>query len=119
MDAKHFTPPYKPWDQRICAISSGDLFKAVNEGKVSFATDHIEEIIPEGVRLRSNEVLEADILVTATGFDMQKQFPMSDVQVSIDGQPYVASERVIYRGAMLSDLPNFAFCLGYINAAWT
>ncbi|MEU7525898.1 NAD(P)/FAD-dependent oxidoreductase [Saccharothrix sp. NPDC042600] len=113
---EHFTPTYDPWDQRLCAIPDGDLFKAVNRGKASVVTDHIDEFVPEGIRLKSGEVLPADIIVTATGLRLQA---FGGIAPSVDGTPVDLSKQFVWRGAMITGLPNFAVCIGYTNASWT
>ncbi|CAL9415776.1 FAD-containing monooxygenase EthA [Actinosynnema sp. ALI-1.44] len=113
---EHFTPTYDPWDQRLCAIPDGDLFKAVNRGKASVVTDHIDEFVPEGIRLESGKVLPADIVVTATGLRLQA---FGGIAPSVDGTPVDLSEQFVWRGAMITGLPNFAVCIGYTNASWT
>lgn len=113
---EHFTPTYDPWDQRLCAIPDGDLFKAVNRGRASVVTDHIDEFVPEGIRLRSGNVLPADIIVTATGLRLQA---FGGIAPSVDGTPVDLSQQFVWRGAMITGLPNFAVCIGYTNASWT
>jgi monooxygenase len=112
----HFSPQYRPWDQRVCLVPNGDLFGAIREGRASVVTDQIEEFTETGVRLRSGALLEADIVVTATGLAMQV---LGGVQIDLDGRPVVFSEKVAYKGMMFSDVPNFASCFGYTNASWT
>ncbi|GAA0231946.1 NAD(P)/FAD-dependent oxidoreductase [Saccharothrix mutabilis subsp. mutabilis] len=113
---EHFTPTYNPWDQRLCAVPDGDLFKAVNRGKAAVVTDHIDRFVPEGVRLKSGKVLPADIIVTATGLRLQA---FGGIAPSVDGTPVDLSEQFVWRGAMITGLPNFAVCIGYTNASWT
>ncbi|QNS03078.1 alpha/beta fold hydrolase [Streptomyces xanthii] len=114
--AEHFTPAYDPWDQRLCAVPDGDLFKAVRAGTARVVTDHIDRFVPEGVRLRSGEVLPADIVVTATGLRL---LPFGGIRPRVDGKEADLSERFIWQGAMISGIPNFAVCVGYTNASWT
>lgn len=114
--APHFTPSYKPWDQRLCLVPDGDLFEAVKSGRAEVVTDKIEAIEPEGVRLASGRLLEADLLVTATGLQLEV---LGGAGLSVDGQPVNLSEHMMYRGVMLSDVPNMALCVGYTNASWT
>lgn len=114
--ATHFTPNYDPWDQRLCLVPDGDLFKAIRSGKVSVVTDHIERFTPTGLRLRSGAELSADIIVTATGLVMKL---LSGVQLVVDGVPVVLAQTMNYKGTMLSDVPNLAAALGYTNASWT
>jgi cation diffusion facilitator CzcD-associated flavoprotein CzcO len=114
--AKHLTPSYKPWDQRLCFIPDADLFKAIRSGKASIATDEIETFTESGIKLRSADVLEADIIVTATGLNVKM---LGGLQVDVDGVPIDLSKKMIYKGMMLSDVPNLAYALGYTNASWT
>ena len=112
----HFKPKYNPWDQRVCLVPDGDLFRAIKKGKASMATGRIDTITATGVRLESGEELEADILITATGLNL---LMMGGITASVDGEEVVPSERVAYKGMMLSGVPNFAMALGYTNASWT
>jgi monooxygenase len=114
--AKHLTPSYKPWDQRLCFVPDADLFKAIRSGKASIATDEIETFTETGLKLRSGDVLDADIIVTATGLSVKM---MGGVQIEVDGTPTDLPKKMIYKGMMLSDVPNLAFALGYTNASWT
>jgi monooxygenase len=113
---RHFKPVYEPWDQRLCVIPGGDFYAAVKAGRASVATDHIERFEEKGVRLRSGELLEADIVVTATGLSL---IPCGGVRVSLDGVPVDIGSRTAYRGLMLDGVPNLAYCIGYTNASWT
>ncbi|GLY92993.1 NAD(P)/FAD-dependent oxidoreductase [Actinoplanes sp. NBRC 103695] len=113
---KHFKPTYQPWDQRLCVIPDGDLYNAIREGKASVATDTIQEFVPEGIRLGSGEVLEADIVVSATGLSL---LPLGGIALEKDGAPLNPRDMVAYRTMMLSGVPNLAFCIGYTNASWT
>ncbi len=112
----HFTPTYGPWDQRICLVPDGDLFRSVKEGRASVVTDHIETFTETGVKLRSGEELEADIVVTATGLRLQF---LGGMELLVDGQVIDPAETVSYKGAMLSGVPNLAMSFGYTNASWT
>ncbi|MEO1269124.1 MAG: NAD(P)/FAD-dependent oxidoreductase, partial [Myxococcota bacterium] len=112
----HFNPKYNPWDQRLCLVPNSDLFEAFKSGRASVVTDHIETFTEEGLVLRSGRVLEADLIVTATGLQIQV---MGGATMDIDGSPVAASETMMYKGAMLSDVPNMALSLGYTNASWT
>jgi cation diffusion facilitator CzcD-associated flavoprotein CzcO len=114
--AEHFTPPYNPWEQRLCAVPDADFFKAMKRGKAEVVTDHIDTFVPEGVRLRSGKVLEADIVVTATGLQL---LAFGGIAPSVDGTPVTLSEQFVWQGAMITGLPNFAVCIGYTNASWT
>jgi monooxygenase len=115
-DMKHFTPPYNPWDQRLCAVPNGDLFKALRKGKASVVTDHIDRFVDKGILLKSGQVLEADIIVTATGLNLRL---FGGMQMSVDGQAVDMSQRISYKGLMFNDLPNMSNTLGYTNASWT
>jgi monooxygenase len=113
---KHFNPSYDPWDQRLCAIPDGDLFKAIGSGRASVATDRIETFTEHGIKLASGAELEADIIITATGLNL---LAFGGIQLSVDGQPVELSQTMAYKAMMLSDVPNFAFAIGYTNASWT
>ncbi|MEV6849710.1 NAD(P)/FAD-dependent oxidoreductase [Actinoplanes sp. NPDC051411] len=113
---RHFNPVYDPWDQRLCVLPEGDLYEAVKSGRASVVTDRIASFVPEGIRLASGEVLEADIVVSATGLSL---IPCGGVEVSLDGEPVDIGSRTAYRGLMLDGVPNLAYCIGYTNASWT
>jgi monooxygenase len=112
----HFKPPYNPWDQRLCIVPDGDLFKAISRGDVSVATGQIEGLSERGISLRSGEEIEADIIVTATGLNL---VALAGVSYSVDGEPVRLSEKITYKGMMLTGVPNFLYAVGYINASWT
>ena len=112
----HFTPAYKPWDQRLCLVPDADLFKAIRSGKASVATGHIETFTETGIRLKSGAELQADIVVTATGLNLNV---LGDVGLSVDGQKVDLSKALAYKGMMFSGVPNLASVLGYTNASWT
>ena len=112
----HFTPKYRPWQQRLAFIPDGDLFQGIAAGKASVVTDQIESFTTEGIQLASGEVLAADIIVTATGFNMSV---MGDIDFSVDGKSVDFADRVGYRGFMFSDVPNMAWVFGYFRASWT
>ena len=114
--ARHFTPHYNPWDQRLCFIPDADLFRAIKSGKASVVTDEIESFTEKGLLLRSGEELEADIIVTATGLKVQL---MGGMEVWVDGTPVTLSRALTYKGMMYSDVPNLASSFGYTNASWT
>ena len=114
--AKHFTLKYNPWDQRLCLIPNGDLFKSIKKGKTQVITDHIETFTERGLRLASGEELEADIIVTATGLNMQV---MGGSAFSVDGRPVNFADTVSYKGMMYAEIPNLIQTFGYINASWT
>jgi monooxygenase len=115
-DLRHFTPSYNPWDQRLCLVPDSDLFSAIREGRASVVTDHIETFTETGLRLKSGETLNADIIVTATGLVLKL---MSGLQLVVDGKPVDLSKTLVYKGMMLSGVPNLAFAIGYTNASWT
>jgi cation diffusion facilitator CzcD-associated flavoprotein CzcO len=112
----HFKPPYNPWDQRLCIVPDGDLFKAISRGEVSVATGEIETLTDKGIKLRSGDELEADIVITATGLNL---IPLAGVSYSVDGELVRLSEKITYKGMMLTGVPNFLYAVGYINASWT
>ena len=114
--AQHFGPSYCPWDQRLCVAPDGDLFAAISSGRASVVTGRIARVLPQGVELDDGQVVEADVLVTATGLELQL---MGGTVLSVDGSPVVASEQVAYKGLMLTGVPNMAFAVGYTNASWT
>lgn len=111
-----FTPPYNPWDQRLCLVPDGDFFEAINQGKASVVTDHIDSFDASGIKLRSGKHLDADIIVTATGLNVAFA---GKIAVSLDGQPVDFGSRFFYRNCMYSNVPNMAGVFGYINASWT
>lgn len=113
---KHFAPRYLPWQQRIAFVPDGDLFEAMREQKASIVTDTIDEFVEKGVRVSSGEVLEADVVVTATGFTLSV---MGDIPFRVDGEPVSFSERVTWRGMMISGVPNMAYAFGYFRHSWT
>jgi cation diffusion facilitator CzcD-associated flavoprotein CzcO len=112
----HFTPRYRPWRQRIAFVPDGDLFHGIASGKATVVTDEIETFTEKGIQLKSGETLEADIIVTATGFNLNV---LGDIEFTIDGGPLNFSERVGYRGAMFTGIPNMAWVFGYFRASWT
>jgi cation diffusion facilitator CzcD-associated flavoprotein CzcO len=114
--ATHFTPTYNPWDQRLCLVPDADLFEALKAGTASVVTDQIEAFTEDGIRLASGAVLAADVIVTATGLDMQL---MSGLQATVDGEPINFPETFSYKGMMYSGVPNLASTFGYTNASWT
>ena len=112
----HLRPRYKPWDQRLCLAPDGDLFRAIRTGQVTMVTGEIESFTPTGLRLRSGEQLEADVIVSATGLQLRL---MGGMQLVVDGTPADPSKALTYKGMMFSDIPNFAGAIGYTNASWT
>ncbi|WP_257458938.1 flavin-containing monooxygenase [Archangium lipolyticum] len=114
--ATHFTPGYKPWDQRVCLVPDANLFDAVKQGHASVVTDQIETFTEKGIKLRSGKELEADVVATATGLKLQL---LSDIEFSIDGERRDLSKTLCYKGMMFSEVPNLAYLFGYTNASWT
>jgi monooxygenase len=112
----HFTPAYGPWDQRLCAVPDGDLFAAISSGRASVVTDRISTFTRQGIMLESGAELEADIVITATGLDLQV---LGGVELSVDGEQVSLPDQLIYKSAMISNLPNMLFVFGYTNASWT
>ncbi len=112
----HFTPTYNPWDQRVCLVPDGDLFKAIKSGKASVVTDHVESFTETGIRLRSGETLDADLVVAATGLKVQL---MGGMELVVDGRPVELAETMSYKGMMYSNVPNLASAFGYTNSSWT
>ena len=115
-DERAFTPPYRPWEQRLCLVPDADFFDAVRSGKASVVTGRIAEVEPDGIRLEDGRHLPADVIVTATGLRLSM---MGKTAISIDGEPVDFSQRWYYRTAMFSNVPNFAALFGYLNASWT
>ena len=112
----HFTPSYNPWDQRLCLVPDADLFASIREGKASVVTDTIDRFTESGIRLASGRELEADLIVTATGLEIQL---LSGMPVIVDGKLFEPAKHMTYKGMMFSDVPNFAISFGYTNASWT
>jgi cation diffusion facilitator CzcD-associated flavoprotein CzcO len=112
----HFNPSYDPWDQRMCLVPDGDMYETISAGKASVVTDRIERFTPDRIKLASGRVLEADIVVTATGLNL---LPMGGIAFTVDGADVDLPETTVYKSMMLSGVPNFAFAIGYINASWT
>ena len=113
---KHFTPAYNPWDQRLCLLPNGDLFKSIKSGDASVVTEHIDSFVEDGLLLTSGEVLKADIIVTATGLQL---VTLGEMDFFVDGVPLDFSKTWTYKGVAYSDVPNLASCFGYVNASWT
>jgi monooxygenase len=112
----HFSPRYNPWDQRVCLVPDGDLFRTIRAGKASVVTDVVDRFSAEGIRLASGTTLPADIVVIATGLKLNL---LGDIALAIDGAACRPSDAMAYKGMMLSDVPNLALCFGYTNASWT
>ena len=112
----HFTPDYNPWDQRVCGVPDGDLFRAIRENRAEVVTDHIDQFNKEGIHLKSGKQLDADIVVLATGLNLKFA---GGVQYNVDNRVLDFTEHFIFRGMMFSGLPNMAFTVGYTNSSWT
>ena len=116
IDPKHFTPAYKPWDQRLCAAPDGDFFAALRSGKADMVTDHIDRFDESGIVLKSGQHLEADIIVTATGLDVML---MGGLQLELDSKQVDLTSKMTYKGILIQDIPNYGWIFGYTNAPWT
>lgn len=114
--ATHFTPSYKVWDQRVCVVPDGDMFRAIRKGQASVVTDHIARFTERGLLLKSGQELEADVVVMATGLSLSI---LGGAAITVDGRPFAPNEAMSYKGMMLSDLPNCVMSFGYTNASWT
>ena len=112
----HFAPPYNPWDQRLCVVPDGDLFRAIRRGDASIETGHIETFTETGIRLQDGTEIEADIIITATGLTL---LAFGGAAMKVDGADLKLGDHVAYKGLMLDGVPNFAFVIGYSNASWT
>lgn len=116
IDMRHFTPSYDPWDERLCAVPGGDLFKALRSGDASVVTDHIDTFTENGIKLKSGDELEADVIISATGLQMQL---LGDIALTVDGKQRAPNEVMTYKGVLIEDAPNLASIFGYTNASWT
>ena len=116
IDMRHFTPRYGPWDERLCVLPDHDLFVSLKSGGAGIVTDEIESFTPGGLRLASGEELEADVVVSATGFNLRA---FGDIAVSVDGVTCAPNERMIYKGVLVEGVPNLAAIFGYVNFTWT
>jgi monooxygenase len=114
--AAHFTPPYEPWDQRLCLVPDGDLFTALSSDRAEIVTDRIATFTEDGIELASGRTVAADVVVTATGLNL---LPIGGMRLSVDGTPVDLARTVAYKGMMLSGVPNFDMVIGYTNASWT
>jgi cation diffusion facilitator CzcD-associated flavoprotein CzcO len=114
--AEHFTPRYAPWDQRLCVAPGNDFLHTVADGRARLVTDSIARFVPNGLELGSGQVVEADVVVTATGLNL---LSLGGVELGVDGRDVDLGETFVYRGAMLSGVPNLAVCMGYFNSSWT
>ncbi|SHE72089.1 Predicted flavoprotein CzcO associated with the cation diffusion facilitator CzcD [Microbulbifer donghaiensis] len=115
-DMRHFTPDYMPWDQRLCAIPDSDLFDVIKTGKASVVTDEIDAFTKEGIRLKSGEELEADIVISATGLKVQV---LGGMQLRVDGEPVIINRKLTYKAVLMEGVPNMSWIFGYTNAPWT
>lgn len=115
-DAQHFTPSYNPWDQRVCLCPDGDLFNAMRSGKAEIVTGHIAHFTEQGIALKSGQVLNADVVVTATGLNM---LFAGGINMSVDGQAINPGDLYVYKGLMCNGVPNLFMATGYTNASWT
>ena len=115
-DKAAFTPPYNPWEERLCLVPDDDLFEAMKAGKAEIVTGHIDRFEQAGIRLKSGEFLPADVIVTATGLRLAVA---GKIAISVDGEPVDFAQRYYYKGCMFSNLPNLAVVFGYLNASWT
>jgi cation diffusion facilitator CzcD-associated flavoprotein CzcO len=115
-DMSHFTPKYMPWDERLCAVPDGDLFRVLRSGEASMVTDHIETFTDKGILLKSGEELEADIIVTATGLEVQM---LGGLKLTVDGEARELHDQMTYKAVLVEDIPNLAWIFGYTNAPWT
>ena len=116
VDMSHFTPKYMPWDERLCLVPNGDLFKVLKSGEASVVTDQIDIFTEKGILLKSGKELEADIIVTATGFNLCAN---GDIEFEVDGKPLDFADTVTYRGMMFTGVPNLVWVFGYFRASWT
>ncbi|NNH70649.1 NAD(P)/FAD-dependent oxidoreductase [Nocardia uniformis] len=116
IDMKHFTPSYNPWDQRLCVVPNGDLFRVLKSGRASIVTDKIASFTATGIRLESGDEIPADIVISATGLTVQM---LGGAALEVDGESVATRELVAYKGSLLSNIPNAMIVLGYTNASWT
>ncbi|MDI9930724.1 NAD(P)/FAD-dependent oxidoreductase [Rhodococcus sp. IEGM 1354] len=112
----HFSPPYNPWDQRVCAVPDGDLFTALKDGRAEVVTDTIGKFVERGIETTSGRVIESDIIIAATGLQM---LPIGGIDLVVDGRPVDLPDTYVYKGMMLSGVPNFNLVIGYTNNSWT
>ena len=113
---KHFNPRYDPWDQRLCVVPDGDLFRVIREGGASVVTEEIDRFTPTGIRVKSGEELPADLIVLATGLKVSL---VGKAEITVDDRPLDMNQVMIYKGMMVSDVPNLIYAFGYTNASWT
>ncbi|MCO1334742.1 NAD(P)/FAD-dependent oxidoreductase [Microbulbifer sp. OS29] len=115
-DLRHFTPNYKPWEQRLCVVPDGDLFTAISSGNASINTGEIHSITAEGIKLKSGQQLDTDVIISATGLKLQV---LGGIALSIDGKPVSFNERITYKAVLVEGIPNMSWVFGYTNAPWT
>jgi cation diffusion facilitator CzcD-associated flavoprotein CzcO len=115
-DLRNFTPRYQPWDERLCIVPDGDLFAAIRSGKASVVTGEIDTFTERGILLKSGQALDADIIVTATGLNLQM---LGGIEVKVDGRSCDYGKLMTYKGVLMQDAPNLAWIMGYTNASWT
>jgi monooxygenase len=113
---EHFTPTYRPWEQRLCAAPGADIFKAIKAGHAEVVTDTIEAFVPDGIQLTTGRILDADVVISATGLELKT---FGGLEPSIDGKKVSFADEFVWKGAMVSGIPNFAFCIGYTRLSWT
>jgi cation diffusion facilitator CzcD-associated flavoprotein CzcO len=116
VDMRHFSPSYNPWDERLCVVPNGDLFKTLRTDKADIVTEHIDTFTENGIQLKSGQTLDADIVISATGLNMQM---LGGIDIVVDGASQTPSEHMTYKGVLLEDMPNAAMIFGYTNASWT
>lgn len=116
VDMRHFTPSYNPWDERLCVVPNGDLFKTLRSGTAAIVTDEIETFTETGIQLESGDTLDADIVISATGLNMQM---LGGIELVVDGEMQSPNQHMTYKGVLLEDMPNAAMIFGYTNASWT
>ena len=109
----HFMPNYKPWEQRFCIVPDGDFFKVIKEGKASVITEYIDRFTKNGILLKSGKTIESEVIITATGLDL---LAFGGVKINIDSIPFDVSKSYVYKGVMLSNLPNFFIFVGYASS---
>jgi cation diffusion facilitator CzcD-associated flavoprotein CzcO len=116
VDMKHFTPSYNPWDERLCVVPNGDLFRSLRRGEASIVTDHVDTFTETGIRTRSGQEIPADIVVVATGLKIQL---MGGAELEVDGERIDTHDRLLYKGVLMEGVPNAMYVIGYTNASWT
>jgi cation diffusion facilitator CzcD-associated flavoprotein CzcO len=116
VDMKHFTPSYNPWDERLCVVPNGDLFRVLRRGQAHIVTDHIDHFTETGIKLKSGDELPADIIVSATGLQIQLA---GGAEIEVDGERVNTRDKLLYKGVLMEGVPNSLFVIGYTNASWT